>query len=146
MDNDLDFLYQENILEHNRNPKNKIEDFSILKDKNILNTQKENSCLTCIGVGDNFDCGDKGEIFLEIKNDKNTIQNIFWIGNGCAISQAGMSLITEEIKNKKLTLKDLKTWTPSKIYEILGIKISPSRVNCALLSYKCLEDILKKIK
>lgn len=125
-----DYLYQENILEHSRNPKNKVEkDFGV--------------CEIC-GIGENVDCGDKAELFLDIKNGK--IENVYWSGNGCAISQAAMSMMTEKIKNDKLNIKDLRLWTPSVIYELLGVKISPSRVSCALLSYKCLEDFLKKQK
>ncbi|MBP9765777.1 MAG: iron-sulfur cluster assembly scaffold protein [Candidatus Pacebacteria bacterium] len=125
-----DFLYEENILEHYRNPKNKVEkDFGV--------------CETC-GIGENVDCGDKAELFLDIEEGK--IKSLSWSGNGCAISQAAMSMMTEKIKNGRLSIQDLKLWTPAVIYELLGVKISPSRVSCALLSYKCLEDLLKKIK
>jgi nitrogen fixation NifU-like protein len=127
--NNLDFLYEENILEHYRNPKNKVErDFEV--------------CETC-GIGENVDCGDRAEIFLDIDNGK--IKNVTWTGTGCAISQAAMSMMTEKIKNDRIGLQDLKLWSPSVIYELLGVKISPSRVNCALLSYKCLENALKNI-
>lgn len=127
---DNDFLYEENILEHYRNPKNKLD----------------KACETCgcIGNAENIDCGDSGELYLDVKDGK--IENVSWSGNGCALSQAGMSLMTEKIKNEKLNLEDLKLWTPAVIYELLGVQISPSRVNCALLSYKCLIDSLKKIK
>ena len=125
-----DYLYEENILEHYRNPKNKVErDFVV--------------CETC-GIGENVDCGDRAELFFDIEEGK--IKKVSWSGNGCAISQAAMSMMSEKIKNEKLSLHDLRLWSPSVIYELLGVKISPSRVNCALLSYKCLEDILKKQK
>jgi nitrogen fixation NifU-like protein len=125
-----EYLYEENILEHYRNPKNKVE-------------KKFEVCETC-GVGENVDCGDKVELFLDIKDGK--IENVSWSGNGCAISQSAMSMMTEKIKNDRMTVRDLKLWSPSVIYDLLGVKISPSRVNCALLSYKCLEDALKKIE
>ena len=125
-----DYLYEENILEHYRNPKNKVErEFEV--------------CETC-GIGENVDCGDRAELFLDL--DGGEIKKVTWAGNGCAISQAAMSMMTEKIKNEKLSLHDLRLWSPSVIYELLGVKISPSRVNGALLSYKCLEDILKKQK
>jgi len=128
MDN-LDFLYEENILEHYRNPKNKVErDFGV--------------CETC-GIGENIDCGDRAELFLEIVDGN--IVNATWSGNGCAISQAGMSMMTEKIKNDRINIQDLKLWSPAIIYNLLGVQISPARVNCALLSYKCLENVLKKI-
>jgi len=125
-----DYLYEENILEHYRNPKNKVErEFEV--------------CETC-GIGENVDCGDRAELFLDL--DGGEIKKVTWSGNGCAISQAAMSMMTEKIKDDKLNLHDLRLWSPSVIYELLGVKISPSRVNCALLSYKCLEDVLKKQK
>lgn len=125
-----EYLYQENILEHYRNPKNKVEkDFGIC---------------SCTGYGENVDCGDSGELYLNIEGDK--VVDVRWSGNGCALSQSGMSMMTEKIKNEKLNLEDLKLWTPAVIYELLGVQISPSRVNCALLSYKCLESALKNIK
>jgi nitrogen fixation NifU-like protein len=127
---DNDFLYEENILEHYRNPKNKLE--------------KDFPVCSCIGHGENVDCGDSAELYLNIENEK--ITNISWSGNGCAISQSGMSMMTEKIKNDNLSIQDLKLWTPANIYELLGVKISPARVNCALLSYKCLESALKSIK
>lgn len=125
-----EYLYEENILEHYRNPKNKVE-------------KQFEACETC-GVGENVDCGDRAEVFLDIKDGK--IENISWSGNGCAISQSAMSMMTEKIKNEKLSIQELKLWGPSVVYDLLGVKISPSRVNCALLSYKCLEDFLKKNK
>ncbi len=127
--NSNDYLYEENILEHSRNPKNKVE-------KDILSYD-------CIGYGENVDCGDNGEIYLNIKEGK--IVEAAWSGNGCALSQAGMSMMTEKINKEKLSLEKIKLWTPAVIYELLGVKISPSRVNCALLSYKCLENALKKL-
>ncbi|MDQ1281898.1 MAG: nitrogen fixation protein NifU [Patescibacteria group bacterium] len=124
-----DYLYEENILEHYRNPKNKVvREFEV--------------CETC-GIGENVDCGDRAELFFDITDGK--IKEVSWSGNGCAVSQAAMSMMTEKIKNDRLSIQDLRLWSPSVIYELLGVKISPSRVNCALLSYKCLEDVLKKI-
>lgn len=130
-DSYLDNLYSENILDHSRNPRNKVE-----SDPNV--------CEFCSGTGDNADCGDSGELFLDIKDG--AIENVYWKGSGCALSQAGMSMMSEKIKNDKLQIDDLKLWTPANIYGLLGVQISPSRVNCALLSYKCLESILKKVK
>ena len=125
-----DYLYEENILEHYRNPKNKVE--------------KNFPVCNCIGYGENVDCGDNAELYLDVEGEK--VLSASWSGNGCAISQAGMSMMTEKIKNDKLNVRELKLWTPSVIYELLGVKISPSRVNCALLSYKCLESAIKNIK
>jgi len=124
-----DYLYEENILDHYRNPKNKIE--------------KDWAVCDCVGYGENADCGDNAELYLNIKEGK--LIGASWSGNGCALSQAGMSMLCEKINKEKVILEKVKLWSPAVIYGLLGVKISPSRVNCALLSYKCLENALKKI-
>ena len=125
-----DYLYAENILEHYRNPKNKIKN--------------EKQLCDCVGYGENIDCGDSGELYVNVED--NNIIKVFWKGDGCALSQAGLSMLTEKINREKVSLEEVRLWSPSAIYELLGVKISPGRVNCALLSYKCLENALKKIK
>jgi len=63
-------------------------------------------------------------------------------GDGCAISVAAASMLTEYIEGK--TIQDLKLITPGDIYGMLGVQIGPARVNCALLAYKALSDSLEK--
>lgn len=125
-----DYLYEENILEHSRNPKNKIE--------------KDVAICDCVGYGENVDCGDSLELYLNI--EEGNLASATWSGNGCALSQASMSMMCEKINKEKISLEKIRLWTPAVIYNLLGVKISPSRANCALLSYKCLENALKKIK
>lgn len=129
-DNSNDYLYEENILEHFRNPRNKIER------KNVI----YNVC----GTGENIDCGDNGEIYLNI--DDNGFISVSWSGSGCALSQASLSMLSQKINDDRFKIQDLRLWSPAVIYDLLGVKISQGRVNCALLSYKCLENALKKIK
>jgi nitrogen fixation protein NifU and related proteins len=71
------------------------------------------------------------------------IVNVQWFGRGCAISQASMSMMSELLIGK--SIKELKLMMPGDVYKMLGIQITPSRVNCALLSYRALENILLKI-
>jgi len=66
-----------------------------------------------------------------------------FLGEGCAISQAAFDMLAGELKGKLIS--EIRTWTPAKIYELLQIKITPARVNCALLGYRALEKILKKL-
>jgi nitrogen fixation protein NifU and related proteins len=123
-------LYQEQILDHANNPRNKIG-------QNQIHGISDYVC----GVGKNPSCGDQGNLY--IRHDNNIIEDIKFTGEGCAISQAGMSMITEHIKNKNIN--DLKKMTPGEIYNMLGLNISPARAGCALLCYNALEDFLKKI-
>ena len=84
-------------------------------------------------------CGDKISLYLKIKNG--TVENIGFVGTGCAISQASMSLLADEIQRKKISaLKKLK---PAKIYDLLHVPISPGRVKCALLGLATLQKAIK---
>ena len=120
-------IYQEHILDHANNPRNK----TLIKG--------EEDCIC--GEGDNPSCGDEGEMCVEVGDG--IIQNVQWSGRGCAISQASMSMMSEMLIDK--SIKELKLMMPGDVYKMLGIQITPSRVNCALLSYRALENILSKI-
>ncbi len=118
-------LYSENILDHYQHPHNKGE----IGDRTVR--VFENNPL----------CGDTIQMDLKIKGDK--IEEIAFIGNGCAISQAAVSLLSDEIKGKKISvLKKMKT---QKVYDLLQVPISPGRVKCALLGYATLQTALKDI-
>lgn len=107
-------IYSETILEYFKNPPN--------KGQLIKATTKASE--------DNPLCGDKISIFLQIDN-KGKITNATFDGEGCAISQASASMLTESIIGKSAkTIKKIKN---EKIYEMLGIEISPARIKCALL-------------
>ncbi len=91
---------------------------------------------------DNPLCGDKISLYLEIKDG--VMENVGFVGTGCAISQASMSLLADEIQGKKIS--GLKKLTPAKVYDLLHVPISPGRVKCALLSFATLQRALKIIK
>ena len=77
-------VYQQTILDHSKNPEN----FKILKPR------------THYAKSNNPFCGDKVEIFLNVKND--IAQNISFQGAGCAISIASASILTKVLSDKKL--------------------------------------------
>ncbi len=80
-------------------------------------------------------CGDVIKLDLKIKNG--TIEEIGFVGKGCAISQASMSMLADYIIGKKTsTLKKLR---PQTIYNLLKVPISPGRTKCALLSFSALQ-------
>ena len=112
-------IYKEMILDLYKNPLNK---------KALLEydaVQKEF----------NPSCGD--EIEIQIKFDGETVQNIGHQGVGCAISQAAVSLLTEEIKGK--TKQEIQSLTEKDILEMLQIPISHTRIKCATLGLKTLK-------
>ncbi len=85
---------------------------------------------------DNPLCGDV--IRIDVKLDENRrVSDVKWSGDGCAISQASASLLTEEIRGKSLA--DVQSFSKDDLLELLGIQLSMTRVKCALLSLKVLK-------
>ena len=121
--NEEELIYKENILDHYKHPNNKGEIRHNVKFKEMNPT-----------------CGDEITVFLDIKDDK--ISNISFEGQGCAISQAGISMITDKIKG--MDIKDVKKMTSDDIYKLLGIKISINRIKCALLPLKSIQSAIKE--
>ncbi len=85
---------------------------------------------------DNPLCGDV--IRIDVRLDENgRIAAVTWSGDGCAISQASASLLTEEIKG--MSLEDVKAFPKERLLELIGVPLSMARVKCALLSLKVLK-------
>ena len=118
----MDDLYRDYILEHYRRPHN----FGVLD--NATATQE----------GANPLCGDRITLQLRVTGDQ--IAAVGFTGRGCAISQASASLLTDEIKGKRVeTAASMKS---SDVLDMLGIEISPARMKCALLSLETLQGAL----
>ncbi|MFA6023651.1 MAG: iron-sulfur cluster assembly scaffold protein [Candidatus Gracilibacteria bacterium] len=107
--------------------------------KNPLN-RGEMPAATLTGSGVNTTCGDHLRIYLLVKDGK--IAQAQWEGEGCAISIAAASVLTEEIKGK--TTKNAKNLEKEDLYEWLGIdQLGPARVKCVTLSLETLLTALK---
>ena len=117
-----DSLYQEVILEHYRNPRN----FGSIA--RATHTARMYNPL----FGD--------DVVLTVIINKNTLSEVAFVGEGCAISRASASLLTEYIKGKKIS--DLRKVNQSVILSLLGIELSPIRMQCALLPLKALHKII----
>ena len=135
---DIKQLYQEIILDHGKNPRNK----SICKDFN-----KD-------AKGHNPLCGDKVHIFLKLNNEKK-LEDISFEGEGCAISMASASIMTETIKGKefnvakkilehflnmlkegsKLGINSLSEDENTTMMSLSGVKRFPMRIKCATLAW-----------
>ena len=83
-------------------------------------------------------CGDVITLYLKTKEDQ--IIDVSFTGNGCAISLASASLLTENIKGK--TVKEATEFNSADLFSLLGIPISHTRTKCALLSLKTLHQAL----
>ena len=115
-------MYREQILDHYKNPhhKGQMENPDAhFRDSNPL-------------------CADEFEVFLKIKDGK--IEDVRFDGQGCAISTAAASLVSDHVKGK--TLEQVKALTREDVFAIIGVPLSPARVKCALLFYKVLKSAL----
>jgi nitrogen fixation NifU-like protein len=86
---------------------------------------------------DNPLCGDVVRIDVRL-DDQQRITDVAWDGEGCAISQAAASLLTEEIKG--MTLEEVRHFPKERLLELVGVPLSMARVKCALLSLKVLKS------
>ena len=85
---------------------------------------------------DNPLCGDVIRIDVRL-DDQQRIAEVKWSGDGCAISQASASLLTDEIMG--MTLDEVKAFPKERLLELIGVSLSMARVKCALLSLKVLK-------
>ncbi len=142
-------LYQEIILDHGKNPRNlgKFENFN--KD----------------AKGHNPLCGDKVHLFLKLDENKN-VNDISFEGEGCAISMASASIMTDLMKGKSekeakeiidkfldmIKEKDdintnlLEEDEKTKLMSLGGVKNYPMRVKCATLSWHALSSALDEFQ
>jgi nitrogen fixation protein NifU and related proteins len=123
---DNDNLYREYILDLYRHPMNKhsLADFDLQ------------------GDGRNPSCGDEYNVYVKLDEDK--ISDIGFTGEGCAISQAALSLITDAVKGK--TKDEVMAITNEDMIEMLGINISYNRKKCVLLGLETIKSLISKNK
>lgn len=116
-------LYTENIIDLSKNPLNK----GALAEADLR------------GSGVNTTCGDHVRLYVKVKNG--VVTEAAWEGDGCAISTAAVSVLTEEIKGRKLA--DLKKLSKEDLYAWLEIEhLGPARVKCVTLCLETLHSIL----
>jgi len=142
-------LYQQIILDHGKNPRN------LRKTENFNKYAK----------GYNPLCGDKVHIYLKL-NENKKVEDISFEGQGCAISMASASIMTDLIKGKeefevkeivndfldmikekdKLNNNILHEDDKTKLMCLSGVKQYPMRVKCATLSWHTLTSAINNFK
>ena len=66
-----------------------------------------------------------------------------WDGTGCAISQAAMSMLFEELEGKEISA--ILNLSDEDVLELLGVPISNRRMNCALMSVQALRNAIQDL-
>lgn len=113
-------MYQEVILQHYRSPRN----FGPLPGADL------------VGEESNPLCGDHITLRLKVDPASHKISDVRFEGEGCAISVASASMLTEKIVG--LTLEQAGHLTREDVLQQLGIPLSPVRVKCALTGFAAL--------
>jgi len=116
-------LFLEEVMENYKNPRNKGE----MENYTFKEHQK------------NISCGDVFDLFVKIENNK--IIDVKYSGEGCAISTASFSMLSQELI--QMSVDDAKKINKDFILDMLGIKISAGKMNCAMLSLEALENGLE---
>jgi len=140
-------LYQEIILDHGKNPRN------LRRTENFNKDAK----------GHNPLCGDKVHVYLKL-NENKKVEDISFEGQGCAISMASASIMTDLVKGKEefevkeivndfldmikekdqLNSNILNEDDKTKLMCLSGVKQYPMRVKCATLSWHTLTTAIDK--
>lgn len=117
-------IYRELILDHYKNPRN----FGHL---HRVDASSE---------AYNATCGDKMRIEI---TRKKVIEDIRFSGEGCAISQASASMLTEKVKG--MSIAQIKKISLQDIQKMLGVTLTPSRVKCATLPLEVLHKAMASV-
>lgn len=89
---------------------------------------------------ENLLCGDVLKIDIQIV--KGEVIDICFSGEGCLISQASASLLVGEVKRVR-NLSEIKKFDKDTVLKLLGIPLTPSRIQCATLALEVLRKVLK---
>lgn len=114
-------LYQEHVLDHYEDPfhRGRLDGATHAhEDKNPL-------------------CGDVVRIELKL-DDQGKIEDLYFSGEGCVISQASASMLLETMYGK--TVEELKHFSAEDMLHLYGPRLTPNRQKCCLLSWKVLQS------
>lgn len=119
-------IYREIILDNYKYPRN----FGRIKNPTVSSGQNNPSC------------GD--DISMDIKIKSKIIEDIKFYGQGCAISIASASLLTENVLGKNTD--EILKMDKKDILKLLGITLTPTRLKCALLPLEVLHKTISLIQ
>jgi|SRR3989344_8072171 len=120
-------LYREQILEHWRSPQN----FGKMAGATVIVEQV------------NPLCGDEVTFFFKISDKRQAtsvvIEDVSFVGSGCAISIASASILSEAIKGKPASV--LSKITGEDVFKLIGGPVAPARLKCAFLALEAVRKL-----
>jgi nitrogen fixation NifU-like protein len=137
----LDDLYKETILDHYKNPRNK--------------RPGGTTAVSC--TRNNPLCGDEITVFATV-DDSGTVSEVTYQGQGCSISQASASMLTEAVTGKQVPdaqvmAKDFRGMMAGEVepdedefgdlIALKGVVKYPIRIKCAVLAWDVLQEALE---
>jgi nitrogen fixation protein NifU and related proteins len=125
-------LYQDQIMDHYHSPRNK----GILPAPEAAYADENPLCGDALRMELTFE----PPLSQEASPDERRIKEIRFSGQGCAISQASASLLTELVDGH--TVAEATALSKDDLLAELGITLSPTRLKCALLSFKVFKAAL----
>ena len=121
-------LYRQDILDHYKHPHN----FGRIPNAHATTTLFNSAC------------GDKITMDVQISHDNNTISNVRFSGEGCAISQASASLLTDHIKG--MTKSKVLSLNKNSVLALLKTQLTPTRIKCALLPLEVMQKCILQLE
>ena len=115
-------LYHARLLDHAKHPRNKC----------VLEHA------TAVVPVSNSSCGDALTLYLAVRDER--IAEVSFTGEGCAVSQAAASLLTEKVRG--MEIRAAAALTEADVCALLGTEIAPARRTCAFLALKGLSRAL----
>jgi nitrogen fixation protein NifU and related proteins len=117
---DDDEIYQERIQEHYEEPYHR------------------GRCAGCTHTHEDTNplCGDVIRLELQI-DDRGTLKEVYFNGDGCCISQAAASMLVEKFDGS--SVDDVKKFTANDMLDLFGVRLTPNRQKCCLLSWRVLQ-------
>lgn len=95
----------------------------------------------CSHVERNPTCGD--EVHLQLRIDGSRVAAAWFQGRGCIVSQAGASMLCEQIDGR--SVDEVGGLTDEDVVRWIGIPLNPIRRNCGLLAFRALQQALAKL-
>jgi nitrogen fixation NifU-like protein len=117
---DDDEIYQERIQDHYEDPYHR----------------GRCSCCTHAHEDTNPLCGDLIRLEMQI-DDRGTLKQVYFNGDGCCISQAAASMLVEKFDGKPVD--EVKKFTANDMLDLFGVRLTPNRQKCCLLSWRVLQ-------